>query len=74
MGWVLERMPGSRSGLSRVSGIFEYLFYPRVFPSIPEYFRLFQGILDTLSFFGGREPNNKVFLTFIEGYPIPSHV
>ena len=42
-------------------GIFRYLFYSRVFSGIPGYFQEFLGILDIISFFGGSEPNIKVF-------------
>ena len=49
-------------------GFFGYLFYSRVFPGIPGYFRVLLGIsgyfwvywISSL-FFGGSEPNIKVF-------------
>ena len=41
--------------LSGISG------YSWVFPGTSGYFRVFLGILDIISFFGGSEPNIKVF-------------
>ena len=61
LGWELEKIPGSGSGQV---GVFiytiRYLFYSPVFPGIPWYFQVFLGVLDTISFFEGSEPNIKV--------------
>ena len=43
-------------------GYFRVFFYTWVFPGIPEYFRVFLGIYDIISFLGGMsEPNTKFF-------------
>ena len=55
---------------ARGQSIFRYFFYSQIVEGIPGYFRVYW----IPSVFGGSEPNIKFFLTFVEGYPIPSHV
>ena len=54
--------------------IFQHGFYPP--PQPPPFFCPFgiSGHIGYHMFFWGSEPNSKVFLIFIEGFPIPSHV
>ena len=59
---------------ARGQNIFGYLFYSRTVPGIPVYFWVFQGIFDIICLLEVVSQISRFFLTFIEGYPIPSHV